>query len=95
MTRRFALWLLVPLALLAAVLDVALYRFVSDHYAQHGDLGLPLDLTPMAVLLTGMTVYGGIAFWWNLRWCARSKMYGNVVLTPSATRKSRTRKERP
>lgn len=56
-TWRSALLWLVPLALLAAGSDVALFGFVSDHYARHGHVGVPLDIAAMAIAFTGLAVY--------------------------------------
>ncbi|MBX3403758.1 MAG: hypothetical protein KF699_10150 [Phycisphaeraceae bacterium] len=39
---------------------MALYAFVSDHYARHGHIGVPLDLGAMALAFTGLAVYAYI-----------------------------------
>lgn len=67
LTWRTALLLLVPLALLAAGFDLALYASVSDHYARHGHLSLPLDVAFGALALTTLTVYGCFAVGKELR----------------------------
>jgi hypothetical protein len=66
MARRSALLPLVPLALLAAFVDAALYWSIRDHYARHGGLGLRLDLALMAVAITAVAVHAGIASWRQL-----------------------------
>ncbi|MBL8765385.1 MAG: hypothetical protein JNM07_14085 [Phycisphaerae bacterium] len=67
LTVRSALLLLVPLALLAAGADVALYAFVRDHYAQHGHLAFPLDIGGVALALAAATIYGCVAVAKELR----------------------------
>lgn len=67
LTVRSALLLLVPLALLAAGLDIALVAFVRDHYARHGHLGVPVGVAAGAVGFTALTVYGGVALGKELR----------------------------
>jgi hypothetical protein len=64
---RSALLLLALLALLAAGLDLALYASVADHYCQHGHIGLPLDLTAMALGFTALAVYAAISVTKGLR----------------------------
>lgn len=61
LTWRSALLWLVPLALLTAGTDVALYVLVKDHYARHGHVGVPLDLGAAALGFTALTVYGCVA----------------------------------
>lgn len=91
MTWRSALLLLVPLALLAAGSDAALYWSVRDHYARHGHLGLALDLALMALAFTGATVYGAIALWRELNKGTRTKPADKSAHSPGATRKGRTK----
>ncbi|MBL9030235.1 MAG: hypothetical protein JNM80_00830 [Phycisphaerae bacterium] len=59
--------LLALLVLLAAGLDLALYASVAEHYREHGHIGLPLDLTAMALALTALAVYASISISKELR----------------------------
>jgi len=92
LTWRSALLLLVPLALMAAGADVALYRFVSDHYARHGHLGVPLDIAAAALGFTAATAYGAVAFWREMR-----KHSGSTKARkpPDAATKNRATREPP
>lgn len=67
LTWRWALLLLVLLALLAAGTDYALISFISDHYAKHGHLALPLGIIILALGLTALTLYGCVASWRGVR----------------------------
>lgn len=64
---RSALLLLIPLALLAVGSDVALCAFISDHYARHGHLAVPLGIAAAALGFTALTVYACILVWGDLR----------------------------
>lgn len=64
---RSALLMLALLALLAAGSDFALYASVADHYHRHGHIGLPLDVTAMALTFTALAVYASIAITKELR----------------------------
>lgn len=72
LTWRSALLLLVPLTMLSAAADVALYSFVSDHYARHGQHCVPLDIAAAALAFTALTVYGCVSFWREMRKSAGS-----------------------
>ncbi len=90
LTWRSALPLLVPLALLAVGSDVALYGFVSDHYARHGHLGIRLDIAAMAFGFTGLAVYACIAVRKEVRKGSGGRQ---AVKPPDATARNRERKE--
>jgi hypothetical protein len=68
-----ALLLLAFLVLLAAGSDFALYASVADHYRRHGHIGLPLDVTGMAITFTSLAVYACIAVPKEIRKGAASK----------------------
>ena len=68
-----ALSLLTFLVLLAAGSDFALYASVADHYRRHGHIGLPLDVTGMAIAFTSLAVYACIAVPKEIRKSAASK----------------------
>lgn len=73
LTWQSALLPLIPLALLATMLDVALYVFVRDHYAKHGHLGFPLDVSAAALLCTAATIFGCVASCRGLRTQTKTK----------------------
>lgn len=91
-TWRSALLWLVPLALLAAGSDLALYAFVSDHYAQHGHFGVRVDLAAAALGFTALTVYGCVAVLKEVR-----KRRGGrpTVKPPDSSARSRGTREPP
>lgn len=68
-----ALLLLVLPILLAAGSDFALYASVADHYRRHGHIGLPLDVTGMAIAFTSLAVYACVAVPKEIRKGAASK----------------------
>jgi hypothetical protein len=84
---RSALLLLVLLALLAVGSDFALYTSVADHYRRHGHIGLPLDVTAMALGFTALAVYAGISITKELRKRASSK-HAQKHDTPADQRRS-------
>lgn len=92
LTWRSALLWLVPLALLAAGSDFALYGFVSDHYARHGHIGVPLDIAAMAIAFTAMAVYACIAVRKEVH---KGSGGSQAVKPPSATAKNRENREPP
>ena len=67
LTWRAAFLWLVPLVLLAAGSDFALYAFISDHYARHGHLAVPLEIGGAALGFTALTIYSCVAFRKELR----------------------------
>lgn len=77
-----ALLLLAFLVLLAAGSDFALYASVADHYRRHGHIGLPLDVTAMALAFTALAVYACVAISKELRKSAASK-HGQKHGTPA------------
>ncbi len=84
---RSALLLLALLVLLAAGSDFALFASVADHYRQHGHIGLPLDVTGMAIAFTSLAVYACIAIPRELRKSAASK-HSQKHDTPAEQRRS-------
>ena len=93
MTWRSAVLLSVLFALLAAGTDTALFWSVSEHYAQHGHLYVPLGLSLLALAFTVLAVCGGIALW-RLHKRKAPKRADRSVHTASAAQ-SRATKERP
>lgn len=77
---------------MAAGADAALYAFVSDHYARHGHLGLPLDIAAAALGFTAATAYGGVAFWREMRNRSGSTKAGKP---PDAATRNKARRKPP
>lgn len=94
MMWRSALLLLVPFALLAAGSDTVLFWSVSEHYARHGHLYVPLHLSLLALAFTVLAVCWGIALGRELHKRKAPKRADKSVHTASAAQ-SRTTKERP
>lgn len=82
-----ALLLLALLVVLAAGSDFALYASIADHYRRHGHIGLPLDVTGMAIAFTSLAVYACIAVPKEFRKGAASK-HAQQQDTPASQRRS-------